>query len=85
MDAVPLDSPLVLEEILLRCKWRITYKDEWVCILDNPADPRCRPVCIPQKANPVDSEIQKQILFEAKLDAFHYLPLRDAVLADKRL
>jgi hypothetical protein len=84
MEAVPPDSPLTIEEILLRLKWRITYKDDCVCVLDNPADPKSRPVCIPQKANPVDPEIQQQIIFEAKLNAFHYLPLRAAVIADRR-
>jgi hypothetical protein len=68
-------------EPLFRWGWRVTYKDEWVCVLDHPNDHKCRPVCIPQKASPVDPEIQNQILFEAKLDAFHYLPLRAAVLA----
>lgn len=81
MQAVPSDPPLVLEEILLRRKWRITYKDQWVCVLDNPSDPKSRPVCIPQQASPVDPEIQQHIMFEAKLDPFTYLTARTIVLA----
>jgi hypothetical protein len=72
--------PVILEEVLIRWGWRVTYKDEWVCVLDNPKDHKCLAVCIPQKASPVDSEIQNQILFDAKLDDFPYLPLRAAVM-----
>ena len=86
MQDVKPESPLVLEEILIRWHWRVTYKDDSVCVMDNPRDPKCRPVCIPQKPDAngnVDLEIMRKILFDVGLvDSFNYLPLRAAVLGE---
>lgn len=83
MQTVEPESPLVLEEILLKLGYRITYKDSDVCVLDNPNDPISRPLCIPQRVGPtgkVAQDVMQQILFEAKLDLIKYLPLRNQVV-----
>ena len=77
------EVPVVLEEILLKQKWRVTYKDFDVCVLDNPNDPKARPICIPQKvgqSGKLASDIVAQILIDAKIDIITYLPLRKTVI-----
>lgn len=77
------EKPVVLEEVLLKRGWRITFKDFNVCVMDNPKDPKGRPVCIPQKVDhngKLAKDVVEQILFDAKVDIIAYLPLRNTVI-----
>jgi hypothetical protein len=77
------ETPVVLEEALIKLGWRVNFKDFDVCVLDNPKDPKGRPVCIPQKVDHTGKlarDIVEQILFDAKLDIVNYLPLRKTVI-----
>ena len=86
MPSINLESPLIIEEILLKRGYQIHYKDEYVCSVENRTNPRERPISIPQdvaKNNGVLSEdIIKQILMDAKIDPADYPALASEVKAE---
>ncbi len=82
MPVVKPESPLVIEEVLIKWGYRVRYKDEFVCVLENRNDLKEKPICIPQDVDEygdISLEIMQSILFDARLDLFHYFPLLNQV------
>lgn len=75
-----------MEEILLLWGYRVTYKDAYVCAMDNPSQPRARPICIPQDVDhtgAISVAIMQQILIDTRLDYFNYFALLKRVKGEE--
>ena len=75
MASIKPESPLIVEEVLLAHGWTVKFKDEDVCVLENPKDKKANPICIPQQVGPpglVSATIIEHACYEARIDPFTY-------------
>ena len=66
----------------------MTYKDQWVCVMDVPGNKNARPICIPQDVEPGSDGISlaamQQILIDARLDLFNYFRILAIVKGEQK-